>query len=292
MAQVQIPDTFAVNETCAATYTIPLSLPPGVGGVEPRLELVYNSHRGGGPSVHVAMGSLAQGGSYSRGAAVTWPQVVLTPAMQVVQQVVTENGIGGFKTARYSYNSAVAELGTGRGFMGFDLVAARDDDLGIDTVLRYRYDWPFAGRLRSRRVTKGPAAAGTLPITVSAMSAQFTCQNPATAPAVVTPGGGAAAVAPGQPGNCVGAPGSRYQVWASRTIESGQDLNGARLYNRTTDVSDMDKFGNPGRVRVDTLNPDGSVSGNVQWTDTWYSNDEGLWLLGLPIQRSVTVTKP
>ena len=48
-AQMQLPGAFAVNETGAATYTIPLSLPPGVGGVEPKLEFVYNSQRGDGP---------------------------------------------------------------------------------------------------------------------------------------------------------------------------------------------------------------------------------------------------
>ncbi len=47
-AQMQMPGSFAVNERGAATYTIPIQLPPGVAGVEPKLALIYNSHRGNG----------------------------------------------------------------------------------------------------------------------------------------------------------------------------------------------------------------------------------------------------
>jgi hypothetical protein len=134
--------------------------------------------------------------------------------------------------------------------------------------------------------------AGKAPAIVTSETTQFTCQNPVTAPATVLPGAGAAAFAPGQPGNCVVAPGARYQVWASRTIEGHQDLSRTRLPGSETEVSDMDKFGNPGRVRVQAMNPDGTASGNIKVTDTWYSNDEALWLLGLPIRSTVTVTKP
>jgi hypothetical protein len=47
--QMQMPGAFAVNERGAATYTIPIQVPPGVGGVEPKLALSYNSQRGNGP---------------------------------------------------------------------------------------------------------------------------------------------------------------------------------------------------------------------------------------------------
>lgn len=52
LAQMRMPGTFAVNERGAATYTIPISVPPGVGGVEPadRVEPMGRgaSRRGGG----------------------------------------------------------------------------------------------------------------------------------------------------------------------------------------------------------------------------------------------------
>ena len=197
-----------------------------------------------------------------------------------------------FKTTRYSYDSAILELGTGRGFAGFATVLARDEETDTNTLVKYRYDWPYTGRLKSHIVRQGVSNAGTPPAILSSKAVQFTCQDPATAPATVLPGGGAAVVAPGQPGNCQVAPGRRYQVWPSRTFESHQDLNRAGQPGSITEVSDMDKYGNPGRVRVDTLNPDGTSSGNLKLTDTWYSNDEAAWLLGLPIRRTVTVTKP
>jgi len=45
---MELSGQFAVNESGAATYTIPIQVPPGTGGIEPKIALAYNSRHGNG----------------------------------------------------------------------------------------------------------------------------------------------------------------------------------------------------------------------------------------------------
>jgi len=47
-AQMTVPGAFDVSPGGAASYSVPIQLPPGVGGLDPKLALVYNSQAGNG----------------------------------------------------------------------------------------------------------------------------------------------------------------------------------------------------------------------------------------------------
>lgn len=95
--------------------------------------------------------------------------------MRVVSLAPEDTGSAfAFKTTRYSYDSAILELGTGRGFAGFGTVTARDEETDTNTLMKYRHDWPYTGRLATHIVQQGVSNTGTLPAILSSKGVQFT----------------------------------------------------------------------------------------------------------------------
>jgi len=265
--------------------TRPIQFRPSSNG-----QLVSQITEGLGSGTVITTKALPQlASAYNRSYVATAPRVVITPPLPVVTESRQQGVAGESRTTRYTYDSAVAEMGTGRGFLGFAQVGAKDQEFGTWTETQYRLDWPYTGLQKARYVTKTYASSL---INLSDSQTEYTCQNPAGAPASVAPGAGAAALTPGQAGNCVVTPGARYQVWASRSTERHNDLGATPLPGTRTEVSDVDKYGNAARVKVDALNGDGSASGHVKQTDIWYVNDETNWILGRPLRSSVKAVTP
>jgi hypothetical protein len=268
------------------------SIMPVLFGAAANGERITRIRRGGDRSetTDIVYGTpAASAAHYKRTRNAVLPQQTIAPTFPIVVQVLQDDGKNGSNRLRYFYDSAMAEAGTGRGFLGFREVTVWDESLDTATVSNYRLDWPLTGRL----VTTSHyahwntrSAEHPQPLQLSSVAHLYACQNPATAPVTVAPGTGPAL------STCSVTAGARYQTWTFLTLESQTDLNGAPLPRRRTDVLDMDRFGNPGRVIVTTLNPDGSASGHVTQTDTWYSNDETRAVWSHPVRRTVTVTTP
>jgi len=208
---------------------------------------------------------------YSMSPAV-YPVINLEVPIYVVSSVSVDNGIGGTQTTRYSYHGLRAELGTGRGLLGFAAISTskRSGTNSLDlpdiwTVTEYRQDWPYVG-LPSKvaRLYPGTNYSGNWP---SQTDITYACLDPAT--------GGA----------CTVAAGKRYFPYASQSVERGHDLNGAGFPTITT-TQQFDAWGNATVVKVSTSD------GHEKITTNTYSNDATKWHLGRLLRSKVQSTAP
>jgi len=208
-----------------------------------------------------------QGVGYS---AASYPKINLLAPIYVVTSTSTDNGIGGTQKTDYRYTGLMAELGTGRGLMGFEKIETflrTGAPFGSEpwTVTEYRQDWPYVGLpSRVHRVYPGTNYSGEWP---SQTDITYACLDPAT--------GGA----------CTVAAGKRYFPYASQRVEKGHDLNGAG-YSTLTTTQQFDVWGNPTVVKVS------AGDGHEKITTNTYSNDASKWLLGRLLRSKVQSTAP
>lgn len=186
------------------------------------------------------------------------------------------NGVGGYRQTNYRYGNAIAELGTGRGFLGFQWVQSEDVSTGLVSRTWYRQDWPFVGLVD--KVERGTSVANRSNLGLTTYT--YDCTDFDT-----TPG-------------CLSAPGKRYFPYSTRVEEKRWDLNGTALpITRTDTIHDCIStstacFGNALDLTVSTLNPDGGPSGYSKRTQSQFHNDTNNWILGRLLKSSVIHTAP
>ena len=95
---------------------------------------------------------------YTKGAGAAFPEQDVQGPMYVVQEVATDDGLGGQARTTYSYEGARAHL-QGRGFLGFARMTSIDQQTGIETVTDYLRDFPFIGQVAA---TETRLSDGTL----------------------------------------------------------------------------------------------------------------------------------
>ncbi len=189
----------------------------------------------------------------------------ISPPIYIVKSTAFSNGIGGTLTTTYKYGGMKADVGTGRGLLGFAWQESTQVETGITTRTEFRQDFPYSG-LPPSRVTvskQGAGNGGLLKETVST----FACLDPAT--------GGACSVAAGK----------RYFPYASQSVEKSWDLNGAALPVLTT-TRQFDAWGNATMVKVS------ASDGHEKITTNTYSNDATKWYLGRLLRSKVQSTAP
>ena len=99
---------------------------------------------------------LTDPGVYSKGEGAVFPEVDLRLPLQVVSGIAEDDGVGGQARKTYRYQGLRFHR-QGRRTLGFAAMAVRDQQTGIETLTRYRQDFPFIGRVsgEQRRFANG-----------------------------------------------------------------------------------------------------------------------------------------
>ncbi|MNK12748.1 hypothetical protein D3C87_308230 [compost metagenome] len=196
--------------------------------------------------------------------AAVYPKLDIQAPLYVVSSVSQSNLLGGKLTTNYKYGGLKAELGTGRGMLGFRWVEATQIETGLVNRTEFRQDWPYTGLTSaSKKSLSGSGNNGVLSQSVTS----YGCHD------FVSSSG------------CAVAPGRRYFRYIAESTESSWDLNGTALPTIIT-ASQYDIWGNATQVSVN------SNDGYSKVTDNVYMNDIANWHLGRLIKASVTSAVP
>ncbi len=192
------------------------------------------------------------------------PRIDLQFPLYVTTKVSVESGADGDNVTSYTYGGLKAEVGTGRGLLGFRWMKANNLATGIETYNEFAQGWPFTGMvLKSETRLPGAGHGGRLKQTVTTPLSIVTTPGPF--PAVF--------------------------VTQSQTVDSSWDLDGSVLPTVTTEYTwgASGIWGDPARIVVRTSD------GASRSTDNEYAppvTTGGSWILGRLKRATVTSTSP
>lgn len=251
---------------------------------------VSNLNNGVGQVTTPSYAALTTAGTYTMDVGANkavFPLLDLNVPLYVVNSVVSTNGAGATNTSNYSYGGLKAELGTGRGMLGFRWVKSKEMATNLEAYTEYRQDWPYVG-MASKNETRlsGAGNAGVLKRTTATLA----CKVPWNGYACVIQ---SRCDLSGNAALCKAAADSRYFLYASSTLEEGWDLDGASYPSITTtadyaaDSVDQHFYGD---LRTSTVSTsDGASKTSV---NEYFPTDAGNWILGRLKKTTATSVKP
>jgi hypothetical protein len=232
-------------------------------------------------------------------ASARYPLLSLPRAMLVVSRVSTTNGAGGTNSTSYGYDGLLAELGTGRGMLGFKSSDILEEATGVRVYTDYRQDWPYTGLpLKSETYFLSPETMG--PFQSFTRVGQLLRRTLTTYGCKTGDGSDCQSV----PGNCnlasntsscTGISSARVFPYAATVIEQSWDLNGVAQPTMTSTSSynlgaDAQYWGDVSAVDVQTS--DGLSSSRKTVSNDYYPalTSSGKWIAGRLKRSTATST--
>jgi isocitrate dehydrogenase len=228
-------------------------------------DLLTSVAPGLGASTTLAYSPLTAAATYTKDVSpnvAAYPKVDLVFPQYVVSTVASSNGVGGTTTTQYNYGGLKAELGTGRGMLGFRWMKSKNLSNNIESYTEFNQSWPFTGSvLKSETRLTGSGNAGVLKRTTNTYAQ----------------GTGSAT-------------GTTF-VYPSQSVEESWDLGGSQ-YPTVTNAYQYGQtlqYGDPTQISVSNSAGAGKTTVNEYWPANIGS---GNWILGRLKKASVTSVTP
>jgi hypothetical protein len=191
-----------------------------------------------------------------------YPKRDLQYPQYVVSSIASNNGIGGTVTTQYTYGGLKAEVGTGRGMLGFRWMKSRSLSNNIESYTEFNQNWPLTGSVaKSETRLAGSGNSGVLKRTTNSYAQ----------------GAGSAT-------------GTTF-VYPSQSIEESWDLGGAAYPTVTNSYQygQSPQYGDPTQISVSNSAGAGKTTVNEYWPP---NTGSGNWILGRLKKASVTSVAP